>query len=308
MKVAHKGVLYLLGAAFSFSLMSTCVKLGGERLHPMELVLARGLITLILSAAWLRAQRIPMWGNNKKLLIVRGLFGFGGLTCFYTALTMLPLAETTVIHYVNPILTAILAAIVLRERVGWPLAVGIACGLAGVLLVGQPPWLFATDDVGVERAPLPLAGVLVALAGAAFSAAAYVTVRKLRHTDHPMVIVFFFPLVAVPATIPLVWKVFLWPQGIEWLWLLGIGVTTQIAQVFLTRGLVLVPAGRATTIGYTQIVFATLIGVLAFGEIPTWLSLAGAALIVAGTLVVVLLTPEAHPRESKSAAPPTVAP
>lgn len=302
MKSSHKGALYLLGAAFSFSLMSTCVKLGGERLHPMELVLARGLITLILSAAWLRAQRIPMWGNNRKLLIVRGVLGFGGLSCFYTALTMLPLAETTVIHYVNPILTAILAAIILRERVGWSLAVGIACGLIGVILVGQPPWLFAD-----EPRALPTAGVLVALAGATFSAGAYVTVRQLRHTDHPMVIVFFFPLVAVPATIPLVWKVFLWPHGLEWLWLAGIGVTTQIAQVFLTRGLVLVPAGRATTIGYTQIVFATLIGIFAFGEIPTWMSLAGAALIIVGTLAVVL-TPEARPPASTPAAHPKGAP
>lgn len=289
MKDRTRGVGFLLGAAFTFTLMSTCVKLAGQRLPAMELVLARGVITLVLSFIWLRQTGVPIWGNDKTRLLLRGALGFGGLSCFYTALTLLPLAETTVIHYINPILTAVLAALLLKERVSWVLAVGIALSAAGVLLVGRPGFLFGGGE------PLPPLGVAIAVAGAFFSAGAYVTVRRLRKTDHPMVIVFYFPLVAVPLTIPLVWRVFLMPKGIEWLWLIGIGVTTQIAQVLLTHGLAKVPAGRAMAIGYSQIVFATVVGIVIFTEIPPLLTFGGALLIVTGTALAIFSRDDTAP-------------
>ena len=120
------------------------------------------------------------------------------------------------------------------------------------------------------------------------AAAAYVTVRRASRTEHPLVIVFYFPLISTPATIPFVIKDFVWPHGWEWMLLLGVGVTTQIAQVYLTRGLALEPAGRAMTISYVQILFAAAWGALFFAEIPGLLSLAGSALVIGGTLYMAL--------------------
>jgi drug/metabolite transporter (DMT)-like permease len=97
------------------------------------------------------------------------------------------------------------------------------------------------------------------------------------------VIVFFFPVVAVPATLPFAIHVWVWPSARGWLLMLGLGVATQIAQVLFTRGLAVVPAGRGTTVGYVQIIFAAAWGYFFFGASPSMLTLAGAVLIVLAT-------------------------
>src|SRR5690606_16685379 len=212
--------------------------------------------------ALLRRAKVPPLGHHKPLLLLRGGLGFGGLVCFFYAVTTLPLAEVTVIHYLNPIFTAVLAALLLKERMG-PLLVGaLLVGLAGVARVARPSFLFGGGS------SLPPLGVAAALTGSLVAAGAYTTVRQLRKTDHPLVIVFYFSLVAVPASLPLVIPVFVMPRGIEWLWLLLIGVMTQIAQVHMTRGLALVPAGPGTAVGYVQIAFAASWGALFFAERP----------------------------------------
>lgn len=271
----------LVGAALLFSLMSVQVKLAG-RLLPVEmLVLARGLVTLVMSFVWLRAAGISPWGHNRPLLVLRGVFGLGGLACFFYAVTTLPLAEVTVIHYLNPVFTTLIAAQVLRERVGRTLLIALVVSLCGTVLVARPTFIFG------HAGALPLAGALAALGGALFSACAYVTVRALTKKDHPYVIVFFFPLVAVPATLPFALRAWVWPTPTGWALMLGIGVTTQLAQVLLTKGLQLVPAGRGTAIAYVQILFAATWGLFVFGETPTWTTGIGALLIASSTVALV---------------------
>ncbi len=75
------------------------------------------------------------------------------------------------------------------------------------------------------------------------------------------------------------------PTPREWLMLVGLGIATQLAQVHMTRGLMLIPAGRASAVAYIQAVLAALWGATIFGEVPDLLTLAGAALILAGTFI-----------------------
>jgi drug/metabolite transporter (DMT)-like permease len=108
-------------SAFWFSVMALCVKLGGRRLPSQELVLVRAVLTLGMSWAALRsaglAVRSPDPGRQRALLW-RGALGCVGLTCFYASLVRLPLAEATLLQYTNPIWAAVLAAVLLGERVG----------------------------------------------------------------------------------------------------------------------------------------------------------------------------------------------
>lgn len=275
------GLRYMALGAFFFSVMSLLVKVSGERLPSQQVVLARAVVSLVLSYWWLRRAGVPVWGNDKPFLILRGVLGFGGLSCFYYALVHLPLADATVIQYTNPVFAALLAAWLLRETMGTREVLCVAASLAGVLLIARPSFLFPGAP-----AELPTLAVVVALAGAVFSAAAYVTVRRLGRTEHPLVIVFYFPLIATPAAIPLVIPVALWPTPAEWLALLGVGVSTQIAQVYLTRGLQLERAGRATAVGYLQIVFAAFWGLLFFAEVPDLWVAGGTAIIVGSTLIL----------------------
>ncbi|MEZ4271836.1 MAG: DMT family transporter [Myxococcota bacterium] len=288
----HPGIANLVASAFFFSLMSLCVKLAGSRLPSFEMVLARGIVTLVLSYIALKRAGTPLWGNRRGLLVLRGLLGFVGLSSFYYAITELPLADATVIQYTNPVITAVLAAWLLRERIHPLLVAALAMSLGGVVLVAQPGFVFG----GVPLLD-PMA-VGVALLGATASACAYVTVRKLSTSEDSLVIVFYFPFVAVPLTLPFVWSTFLWPTPGEWLLLLGLGITTQIAQVTMTRGLALLPAGPATTIGCLQIVFATFLGWVFFAEIPQGWAVLGAILVICSTVVIAVsyvLAPRARP-------------
>src|SRR5690606_19614763 len=129
---------------------------------------------------------------------------------------------------------------------------------------------------------LAVAAVLVA---SIFSGFVYTVVRKLRETDAPNVIILYLSAVGVVGALPFAGN-WVWPEGADWLWLLGAGATTQFGQIALTRGLHLERAGRAMSVGYLQVVFAFVWGALVFGTIPDAASLLGAALIVASVLLV----------------------
>jgi drug/metabolite transporter (DMT)-like permease len=223
--------------------------------------------------------------------VLRGVFGFISLSSIYYAVTHLPLAEATVIQYLHPPLTALLAALVLHERIHGAMLASIAVSIAGLIVIVQPQSL-----LGIEARLLPPLAVAAAVAGAAFSACAYVTVRKLGEREHPLVIVFYFPLVALPASIPAMWHDAVWPSGSDWIVLLLIGIATQIGQVAITRALQLDSAGRAASYSYLQVLFAAVWGALFFGELPGLATMVGAMLILVGALISIRATQPA-PRE-----------
>lgn len=266
--------------AFWFSVMAALVKALGRGLPAQEIVLVRSSINLALSWWMVRRLGLAPWGARRALLLLRGVFGFLALTFFYLSLTSLPLAEANLIQLSNPIYTAILAALVLGERMGRRELVCVAGCIAGVLLVVRPAAL-----LGAAGGAMPARAVLIAVAGAVCSACAYVTIRRLGG-ESPHVVVLYFPMVTVPATLPLVWRHLVWPTPAQWAMLGAVGLTTQVAQVYITRGLQSEPAGRATAVGYLQVVFAALWGALFYGERPTVWTVAGAALILACTLAV----------------------
>lgn len=270
----------MLIAAFAFSVMTLFVKLAGQRLPAHEIVAVRALLTLVFSYVALRRAGIPPLGSKRPLLWLRGVFGFLALSSVYYAVTHLPLAEATVLQYLHPPLTAILAGLVLREQVdrsaGWSLALGIA----GVVLIAQPAAVF-----GAASVELSSLGLAAAVAGAVFSSCAYVSVRKLGASENPLVIVLYFPLVALPASIPALAVDAVWPRGIEWLWLLLVGISTQIGQVSYTRALTLDAAARNAAYSYVQVPFAALWGALFFDAWPNLYSLVGSLLILGGAML-----------------------
>ena len=270
----------LLGTLF-FSVMSVFAKLAGERLPTMELVLARVIVTLIMSWWVIKRIGIDPWGNNKRLLLLRGFAGFMGLSCYFYAIAHLPLADATVIQFCNPMLAALIAVFALKEQLRMVDVLAAVCSMAGVVLVAQPTFLFASG------APLDQVAVGVGIVGAIFSAIAYVVIRRLGSTEHHMVVVFYFPLVTGPASLPvLAFEGLVLPQGFEWLLLLGIGVAAQLGQIQITQGFKLETAGRASSVTYLQIVLAYTWGVLLFGEYPNAISILGAFLVLIGVFSV----------------------
>lgn len=269
----------MAAAALAFSAMSALVKVASATLPSGQIVLARAVVTLVLSTALvlrLRARTgVSPWGRRRVGLIGRGVFGFAALGCYYWSLGELPLAEATMIQQSAPIWGAILAWLILAEPVSRSTQAALALGMIGVALVAQPSGHGASA-----------AAVAVAIGGAVLSAAALVTVRQLAPDEHPLVIVFYFPLVATPLAAAWAAPVWIAPTGREWLVLLGVGVATQVAQVCMTYGLAREPAARAMAVGYLQVAFAVGWGVAIFGETPTATTWLGAAAIVVGTAIM----------------------
>ena len=268
----------MVQAAFWFAVMALLVKLAAERgLPTMQIVLARAVVTLALSTVGLVRAKQPPWGENNRLLVLRGVFGSGGFICFYAAVIHLPLAEATVIHHISPVLTAVVASLWLGERLERRVLLGMALAFAGVILIAQPAALFGGD---AAAAGISWTYVAVGVAGALLASFAYVSVRKLGETEPPILVVFYFPAISVPVSLPFAIAEWVPPDLQGWLLLLGVGAATQVAQLALTKGLARERAGKAISVGYLQIAFAMAFGALLFGQIPGTWSLAGIALVV----------------------------
>jgi drug/metabolite transporter (DMT)-like permease len=275
------GIRAMAIGAFWFSVMGLFVKVAGRRLGSMEIVFARSVITLGLSWWSLWRLDISPFGTNRPLLFVRGLLGATALLFYFYSIVHLPLGEATLIQYTNPVFATVLAAVILRESLRAREIACLVASLLGVLFVAHPPPALAADSPPVN--PLYIGAALV---GAACSGSAYTLVRKMRGTEHPLVIVGYLPLLSVPMSLPFAIAQWTWPNAWEWLLLIGVGVTTQLAQVSMTRGLQLERTARATTTGYLQVAFAVLWGAIFLGEIPDVWTLVGAVSIIGSTLVL----------------------
>lgn len=277
------GVRFMILSAFGFAVMSACVKYVSNYGIPVfEIVAARALVSLIISYADVKRKGISVWGNNKPLLFLRGAVGTMSLMCVYYAVTTLPLAEATILQYVHPVFTALLGVLFLKEAVQKSTLICIAFCLAGLFVMVQPNMHSSISN------ELPLFSVMVALGGAFGSSIAYVIVRKLSQTEDSSVIIFYFPLVALPVSSLLIWDNFVWPSLFLTLMLIMVGIFTQIGQYGLTKAMQTQAAGKASAYSYVQIVFSALLGVWVFNEIPSIWTYMGGSLIITGALINVL--------------------
>lgn len=264
-----------------FSVMSMLVKLAGEREVPWEqIVFARSIFALVVTFTWLRLRGIDPWGNRRGWLVSRGMLGVVGLMCFYYSITHLPLGDATVIQFSNPAFVSLFAVFLLGENLRPRDILATAICIGGVALIAEPRFLFG----GPGR--LPIFPVTIAVVGAMVSAMAYTVVRRLGRSEHPLVTVLYFPLVAAPITLPLAVLAGRIPDLLDLAVLLGVGISSQAAQVRMTQGLTMERAARATAVTYLQVVFAFIWGLTFFGEVPAPLTLLGAAIIVLTTLAV----------------------
>lgn len=281
------GIRHMIVASFFFSVMTVFVKVVGQTIPVAQIVLVRSCLAVSFSLMMMRhAHGSINLGVRKDLLVLRGLLGFAAILCFYYALPRLPLAEATLIQYTNPVFVALFAGFALREHVGFRELGAIALCLCGVLLLSRP-----TALGGSTLAALDLRDVLIAVTGAFLSGAAYSVVRKLRETDAALTVVLYFPMISIPLCIPFVVLDHVTPDMTDWAYLVGIGVTSQIGQVFMTKAYHAERAARASAASYMQILFAMIWGVVLFGEkVDGWL-LSGALLVVGGTAVASLFKP-----------------
>jgi len=273
----NKGAQYMLISSFAFSLMHLCVK-ALPHIPVLELVFFRSFVSLLISFTSLKQKKIPLFGNNKKILLARGLFGVTALTLFFITLQNIPLAGAVTIQYLSPIFTAFFAIFILKEKIKNRQWFFFALAFLGVLT------LKGFDISG----QISFKYVGIGLISACFSGIAYNCIRLLRTTENPLVVVFYFPLVATPIMAILAYFNWVQPVGTDWIYLLLLGIITQVAQIYMTKGIQSDKAGNIMTYKYVGVLFAFGYGYLFFGETYSLLSILGILLLLSGVLLNVV--------------------
>lgn len=274
---ARAPVREMLLASLFFAVMAAAAKHVGERVPMQQIVLVRGVLCALLTWWWLARIGVDWRGRRRWLLLLRGALGYSALSCYFWSVHHLPLAEAVLIQQTHPIFAAALAFLFLGEPPGRNYLPALGLAALGVLVLVQP-----AAGAGFVVGP----GLVVAFGGAILSAAAYVAVRHASRTEHPVAIILWFPavsaLLAVPGTVA---SGPVWPGPGDWSWLVFVALAGQLGQVFLTRGLYRVPAGRATLANPMTTVFGALLGRVAFGERIGWNTLAAAVLLIAAVFL-----------------------
>ena len=245
-----------------------------------ELVLARSIVTFVISWSIIRYRGISMWGVNKKWLLIRSLAGTTALTIFFYTIHHIPLAIAIVVQNLSPIFTVILAMFLLKERVRTLQWFFIVMSFFGVALIAYDQLGHGDSNFG----EISFFWLGMGMVSAFISAIAYTAIMKLRTTDSPIVIVMYFPMLAIPLMTILCFFEFTVPQGIEWLILLTIGVFTQFAQIYMTKAFHQGTAAGIIPFKYLSIIYAFLVGYFFFGEKLSWTVDVGIAIVLIGVL------------------------
>lgn len=264
-------------AVFFISIMAACVKLANEEgVHVVESLFWRQLTGLPVVALWLYWQGAIRdihthrpWGH-----VARMILGLSGMALNYSAMTMLPLAESTTIGFAIPIFSAVLAAIILREPTGLWRWSAVILGFIGVLIVVQP----TGAGHGI--------GSLIALAGAFITAAVTIQIRTLSRTETTGAIVFWFSLSSlIPLGVAMPYFV-ADHGGLAWIYIAGLSLSGALAQLCLTASLRFAPVSVVMPMDYSALLWGTIYGWLLFDQLPadsTWL---GAPIVIGAGVII----------------------
>lgn len=262
----------MLLAGVFFALMNVSVKFI-PHIPAIEIILFRSIFSLVFSFLVLKKIGVPVFGNNRKLLIIRGIVGSVGLISFFYTLQKIPLASAVTIQYLSPIFTTILGIFLVKERVRPIQFLFFGISFAGVIVLQ-----------GFD-ARVNLLYVSIGIISALFSGLAYNVIRKLKNTEHPLVIIFYFPLVTLPVASLVSYFTWVQPIGWDWLILLWIGICTQTAQYFMTIAYQNANVSKVSSLSYIGILYALFFGFLFFGETFGVMSYVGMGLVLLGILL-----------------------
>ena len=283
----------LIGVATAFIAATTLMAkaLGGDTfgapLHALQISHGRFLFALIVigtAAAVLRpALTRPHWG----LHLARTACGWGGITLMFASVAFIPLADATAISFLNPVFAMMLAIPLLGENVGrvrWSAAV---MAMVGALILLRP-----TPDSFQPTA-------LLALGAAMIMGMELIFIKKLARRENPFQILivnnFIGLCIASLAVLP-VWQQ---PTAAQWGVLAGIGVCMALAQTCFVNAMARADASFVAPFSYATLIFAALYDGLFFGVIPDAITLLGAAIIIAGAILLALREARLKPTPSR---------
>lgn len=274
----NSAALWMLVAGLMFTCMGICVKLGAQYFTPAELVFYRSLVGLLVVWLIIRLRGYDLSTPYRRQHLQRSVSGFAALAMYFYTIAALPLATAVTLNYTSSVFIALFSTLMSRSRPVWQLIFAVLLGFAGVVALLNPT--FHSDQLGQG---------LVGLASGVLAAVAMINVRGLGRLGEPeWRVVFYFSLVSTICSG--LWMLLHHFSPMRWeggILMLLMGSAATLAQLALTRaygkGRTLVVASLA----YSTVAFASLAGVVLWGD---WLSLSSWLGIVAIVLSGVIST------------------
>ena len=269
-----RGMLLIAVSAFGFSMMHVLIRILSSDLHPFEVAFFRNLFGVVALLPILARSGLGVMRTGRlPLHALRSVLGLASMLLFFSALSRTGLPKVTAMSFTAPLFATFGAVVVLRERIHARRMVALVIGFLGTLVVMRP-------DGGIDQ------GVVMVLGSSALWAIALLTIKALSHTESSFVVtlytgLFMAPLSLVPAS--LVWT---WPTGREYLWLAVMGTIGTISQLIMTQAFREADATAVLPVDFTRLVWASVFGMLVFGESPELATLVGGTLIFGSTTYI----------------------
>ena len=266
-----KGIIFILLAAFGFSLMTIFVRISGN-LPTMQKVFFRNSVALIVAVSVMirSKEKIVVGKGNRLGLFLRCFFGTTGVICNFYAIDRLGIADANMLNKLSPFFAILLSIVILKEIPNKFDIITTVIAFIGALFIIRP--------TGAVSSFFP---AIVGLIGGFGAGAAYVFVRKISNNGvKTPVIVASFSLFSCLVTLPFL--IFDYsPMSLKQLgFLVMAGVAASLGQFSITTAYKYAPAKEISVFDYTQVIFAALLGFAFFGEIPVALSFVGYGIII----------------------------
>ncbi|TRZ63875.1 MAG: DMT family transporter [Rhodocyclaceae bacterium] len=275
-----RGILLILSALFFFAALDATSKHLSQKFAVPLLVWARYTLHCLLMILFLApSMRLRLVATQRPLVqVTRALMLVGTTGFLMGALRLMPLAETTAILFVTPLLVTLMAGPWLGEKIGVRRWLAVIAGFAGALLIARPG--------GALAGP----GILLALAGAVCYGVYQIQTRQLSTTEGTFTMLFYTALVGtVVMTLGLPWY---WdgpePTPFEALLIASMGIYGGTGHYLMTRAFRHAPATTLTTFMYAQLIWATLLGWQVFDHLPDRWAILGMTIIAGSGLAVAI--------------------
>ena len=258
-------------STLAFACMNVTVKYL-VNINAHEIVFFRSISSLFFTFGFLIKNKIPIIGNNNKILILRGLVGVTSMTFFFMSIKYLPVGTAVSLRYIAPIFATFFAIIFLKEKVKPLQWLFFIMAFSGVLILKG-------FDTNVSTY-----GLILVLIASVFSGFVYIILSKIGKSEHPVVVVNYFMVIATITGGVLSIGNWVTPKGIEWLLLFSLGVFGYFGQVYMTKAFQLHETSIIAPLKYLEVIFMIIIGVTWFGEIYNLWTLLGIFLILIGLI------------------------
>lgn len=272
----RRGAVYVISAAFAFSVMSALIKLLAGPLNNEMLVWARCFFSVVFLLPLLVRYKPHQFKTRQwRGHLLRSAAGLTAMYCMFWSIPRLHLAEAVLLNHTATLFIPFIAWVWLKEAVTLRTVAALLVGFAGIILVLNP-------GAGVFSWP-----AVVGLASGLFAAVAMVTIRSMAGIEPSTRIVLYFSVLGtLLSTIPLAWA---WqtPTGWQWLLLATIGALAAAGQLLLTRGYMSAAAAQVGPFTYSSVLFAAILGWVLWGEALGPRSWYGAALVIAAGVLLV---------------------